>query len=392
MEAEVGEVRSSFWRGRTVEILAASLDRLLPPGEVCPGCDWGHFEPAAAAEAKRALFLETMQRIGKLSAGAFGDLPIARSPLEYRIRNRFHLEGRGRELVLGQFAARTHRIEPIAGCRALTPQTARILPAIRDALAATGAAVIELATLEDHAGERRLARAVLADGPKRQLQPAANSVLAALAPYFSGAKVVGREGRLVREWGDARLALVVGARTFLVSVDTFFQGNRHLAPMLSADVGAASGSPPGDALDAFGGVGFFAAPLLDAGHSVVSVEGSTIAARDAAKTRLSWPDAEHWKIVPSSVAGFLASSPRRFDLVVADPPRAGLVGVARPLAQRAGRRFVYVSCDPATLARDLAEILAEGFEIGDARLYDFFPLTHRVEAVVALTRGAVKNV
>jgi 23S rRNA (uracil1939-C5)-methyltransferase len=138
-------------------------------------------------------------------------------------------------------------------------------------------------------------------------------------------------------------------------------------------------------------VGFFAASLLEKGHSVVSVEGSPSAARDAGKTRLDWADADRWKIVPSSVAGFLSSSPRRFDLVVADPPRAGLVHIARPLAARARKRFIYVSCDPATLARDLAEILADGFEIAGARLYDLFPLTHRVEAVVTLVRGARKT-
>jgi tRNA/tmRNA/rRNA uracil-C5-methylase (TrmA/RlmC/RlmD family) len=134
-------------------------------------------------------------------------------------------------------------------------------------------------------------------------------------------------------------------------------------------------------------VGFFAAALLDAGHSVVSVEGSASAARDAAKTRLLWSDADRWKIVPSSVAGFLSSSARSFERVVVDPPRAGLGAVALPIGERARRQLVYVSCDPATLARDLAQLSADGFEIADTRLYDLFALTHRVEAVVTLVRG-----
>ncbi|HEV8232835.1 MAG TPA: hypothetical protein VGQ75_10855 [Thermoanaerobaculia bacterium] len=388
MVAEVQEIRRSFWRGRTVEVLASSRDRVLSPEENCPGCDWGYFELSAAREAKRALFLETMQRIGKIPAGAFGDLPIAPSPLAYRIRNRFHLSGRGTELVLGQFAARTHRVETVAGCRALSEPTSAMLPAVAEALAATGAAVSELATLEDRAGGKRLARAALSDGPKRQLRSDAEAVLGALAPLFAGVKVVDFEGRFLREAGEPRLEIHAGGRPFLVSVDTFFQGNRHLAERLLADVEEASGLPAADALDAFGGVGFFTAALLAAGHGVVSVEGSPSAARDAAMTRLAWPDADRWKILPSSVAGFLSASPARFELVVADPPRAGLAGIARPLAARARKRFVYVSCDPATLARDLPEVLAEGFEITGARLYDLFPLTHRVEAVVALARGA----
>jgi 23S rRNA (uracil1939-C5)-methyltransferase len=386
--AEVQEIRRSFWRGRATEVLAPSRDRVLSPENVCPGCDWGHFETSAAREAKRALFLETMQRIGKIPAGAFGELPIAPSPLAYRIRNRFHLSGRGAELLLGQFAARTHRVENVAGCRAISEPTSRHLPAVRGALAATGAAISELATLEDPAGEKRLARAVLPDGPKRLLRSDAEAVAGALAPLFSGVKVVDREGAHLSEAGDARLEIYAGERPFLVSVDTFFQGNRHLAGKLLADVEKASGGPPADALDAFGGVGFFASALLAAGHSVASVEGNRWAARDAAMTRMRWPDAERWKIVPSSVSGFLAASPTRFEVVVADPPRAGLAGIAGPLAARARRRFVYVSCDPATLARDLPEVLAQGFEIAGAQLYDLFPLTHRVEAIVTLTRGA----
>jgi 23S rRNA (uracil1939-C5)-methyltransferase len=387
VEAEVREVRRSFWRGRTVAVLAPSRERVLTSQE-CPGCDWGHFEPAAAREAKRSLFLETMQRIGKLPPEIFGELPITPSPLAYRIRNRFHLEGRGAELVLGQFAARTHRVEPIGNCRALTPQTAALLPSIRDSLAATGAAVSELATLEATSGERRLARATLGETGKRQARTEADAILRALEPFFGGVKVVDGEGILLRETGDKRLELEVAGRTFLVSVDTFFQGNRHLAGRLMSEVANASGETAGDALDAFGGVGFFAAGLLEAGHSTTSVEGSASAARDAAKTRLGWPDADRWKIVPSSVGGFLSSSPKRFDLVVADPPRTGLARLAAPLGQRARRRFVYVSCEPSTLARDLAELSDEGFEIADARLFDLFPLTHRVESVVILVREA----
>ncbi len=329
-----------------------------------------------------------MQRIGKIPPESFGELPIAASPLAYRIRSRFHLEGRGVDLVLGQFAPRSHRLEPIAGCRALTPGTSDLLPRVRDALAASGAFVIELATIENPSGARRLARAVLGETGKRRSRLDAQAVIGALSPFFAGVRVVDRDGRTLAEAGESRLAMEVAGRTFLVSVDTFFQGNRHLAGMLSGDVARAGGSEPGDALDAFGGVGFFAAAFLDAGHSVTSVEGSAPAARDAAKTRPGWADADRWRLVPSSVESFLSSSTRRFDVVVADPPRAGLGPLAAPLAMRARRTFIAVSCEPATLARDLPHLIGGGFEIADARLYDLFPLTHRVEAVVTLVREA----
>jgi 23S rRNA (uracil1939-C5)-methyltransferase len=388
VDAGIEEVRKSFWRGRTIEVLEASPDRTLAPSETCPGCDWDHYEAGAALLAKRSLFLETMQRIGKIPQEAFGELPIAGSPLAYRIRSRFHAAGRGDELVLGQFAPRSHRIESIASCRALTPQMAAHLPSLREALAVSGAGVTELATLEDPAGERRLARAVLAETGKRQSRSEAQAVIGALAASFAGVRVVDSNGRTLAEAGESRLEIEAAGRPFLVSADSFFQGNRHLAGTLSADVARASGVPPGSALDAFGGVGFFAGALLDAGHSVTSVEGSAPAARDAAKTRPRWDDADRWRIVPSSVEDFLSSSTRRFDVVVADPPRAGLSGLTVPLAERARRTFVAVSCEPATLARDLPHLMNAGFEIADARLYDLFPLTHRVEAVITLSRRA----
>jgi 23S rRNA (uracil1939-C5)-methyltransferase len=382
----VEEVRKSFWRGRAVAVVAASSDRILSPAEACPGCDWGHYDIAAAREAKRALFRETLQRIGKISADQFGELPIVPSETGYRLRNRFHVAGRGAALVVGQFAGRSHRVLPVSACRAITPAMATLLPQVRDALAADQAAVSEVATLENLAGDRRLARVTLPETSRRQNRADAESVGSRLAPLFAGLEVVDRDGRVLFQAGNARLAIETGGRRFQVSAGSFFQGNRHLAERLLADVTeAAGGSRPGEALDAFGGVGFFAAALLDAGHTVTSVEGNPSAARDAARTRQGWDDAERWRIVPSSVAGFLSSSSRRFDLVVVDPPRAGLSRLARPIAERARRRLVYVSCDPATLARDLADLLSD-FEIAGARLYDLFPLTHRVESVVTLVR------
>ncbi|HEX9149928.1 MAG TPA: hypothetical protein VF958_12260, partial [Thermoanaerobaculia bacterium] len=245
VEAEIDEIRSTFWRGRTVEVLSASQDRVLSPAEACPGCDWGHFEPSAARQAKRALFLETMQRIAKLRPDAFGELPIAPSPLRYRIRNRFHLEGRGADLVLGQFAGRTHHVESVGGCRALTEQTAAILAAVREALAGSGAAASEFATLEDPAGERRLARVALGDAAKRHGRSHAEAVSDALSTFFAGVKVVDGQGTLLREAGEPRLAIATGARVFQVSVDSFFQGNRHLAGRVLTDVAEATAGPPG---------------------------------------------------------------------------------------------------------------------------------------------------
>src|SRR5262249_17865965 len=152
------------------------------------------------------------------------------------------------------------------------------------------------------------------------------------------------------------LDIAIAGRAFPISVDTFFQANRFLAPALFGDVAAeAADVPAGAALDAFGGAGLFAGALLDAGHRVQTVESDPGAVGDARRARESWRDGDRWEIAASTVEGFLEEDDRTFDAVVVDPPRAGLgVPLARALAGRARRRLVYVSCDPATLARDLA--------------------------------------
>ena len=375
------EVKKRFWRGRLEAVLEPSPDRLAGPHAGCAGCDWAHLAPEAARDAKRELFLETMRRIGKLEPDLFGELPVESSPAEYRLRVRFHAAG-GR---VGYYAPGSHRVVSAASCEAIAAPTRALLPALEAAAASSGASVTEVALLEARDGSRRLVRATAAGPP-----PAAARLGESLRSSFDGVTVRSPEGRLQVERGERALALTAGGRSFSVAVDTFFQGNRFLLDRLCEDVAAeAARVAPGDALDAFGGTGLFAGALLSAGHRVQSVEAEAGAVADARRTRAEWPDAERWEIAAATVERFLEEDDRRFGAVVVDPPRAGLgEALARELARRAKARFVYVSCDPATLARDLAALTGEGFVIRTARLYDVFAFTHRVEALVALERAA----
>jgi tRNA/tmRNA/rRNA uracil-C5-methylase (TrmA/RlmC/RlmD family) len=385
VETSVYEMKKRFWRGRLVAVREASPGRVEGPHASCAGCDWAHFAPGPAREAKRELFLETMGRIGGLEAALFGELPVEPSEAGYRIRVRLHAGTSGREVSLGYFAPGSHRIWPADACEAIAGPTRELLPRVHEALGEGGAAVSELAILENLEGTSRIARAT-ADG-----RPAEIARLALrMAELFDGVRVLGPNGELFVERGERALDLRVGERPFSVSVDTFFQANRHLLPALVSDVAtAARRADPGAGLDAFGGVGLFGGALLDAGHSVVSVESDPGAAADARRTRERWPDGARWEIAPLPLGAFLEEDDRRFRCAVVDPPRAGLgLATAGALADRVERLVVYVSCDPATLARDLPAFLARGFRIGAARLYDLFAFTHRVEALVRLERAA----
>ena len=376
----VYQVKKKFWRGRVAAVREASADRVGGPHADCAGCDWAFVEPSAAHRAKRELFRETMERLGRLDASAFGELPVVASPPGYRMRARLHADG-GR---IGYFAPGSHRVVTARDCEALSEDTRRLLPAIESALRASGAAGSELAILEDVGGSGRVARWT-APGTR-----AAAEKLATAVPGFAGVRVEDERGAVLHEEGEATLEMRVEARVFHVSVDTFFQGNRHLVgPLYRAVASEARLARAGDALDAFGGVGLFAGALLDAGHRVVSVESDPEASADAAATLARWDDGERCELVRGALEDFLREDSRRFACVVADPPRAGLGReLARELARRTEGAFVYVSCDPATLARDLSAILEEGFRIRTASLFDLFAFTHRVEALIALERAA----
>ena len=382
VDAEVLEVHRKFWKSRAATIRTRSaLRRTGPHAQGCAGCDWSHYDIASALSSKRDLFLETMQRIGDLPGSLFGDLPIEESALAYRLRSRFHVAGRGESARIGYFAPGTHDVEGAENCEALSESMRALLPSLGQAIAESGASVTEVATVESLDASRRLARATLAAGADRR---AANRVQDALFDLFDGVAVADVEGPVLARGGERRLWIPVGEHEFPLTPGTFFQSNRHLLESLYGGVAReATGVAPGRALDLFGGVGLFAGALLDAGHAVVTVEANHAAVEQAAAASRRWR-AGSWTIHHEEALAFLGRNREGFDITVADPPRSGLgTAVTRALACRGGL-LVYVSCEPATLARDLAVFVAEGLHIRTSRLYDLYPLTHRVEAIVAL--------
>jgi tRNA/tmRNA/rRNA uracil-C5-methylase (TrmA/RlmC/RlmD family) len=258
-----------------------------------------------------------------------------------------------------------------------------LLAELSSAIGGSGAPVLEVATVESLDASRRLARATLPEGADRR---DANALLDGLSDLFDGVAVTDSRGDVFARGGERRLWIPVGGREHPVTAATFFQSNRHLLESLLAGVAReAAAVSPDRALDLFGGSGFFAGALLDAGHAVVTVEADHAAVEQAAAAKKRWR-ATRWEVHHGDALAFLDRTRERFGVAVADPPRAGLgAPLARTLARRAGGLLVYVSCEPATLARDLAVLLAEGLHIRSARLYDLYPLTHRVEAIVALS-------
>jgi tRNA/tmRNA/rRNA uracil-C5-methylase (TrmA/RlmC/RlmD family) len=199
----------------------------------------------------------------------------------------------------------------------------------------------------------------------------------------------GQGGAVTAVRGRGYLSQRAAGREWRVSAGAFWQVHPAAADALASAVVAAVEPRAGDvALDLYCGVGLFAgvlAPLAGPGGTVVGVESDAASVRDARHNLREWP----WARVHRGDVGQVLRRGGLPDarLVVADPPRAGLAReVIEFLGSGAAERFGYVSCDPATLARDVGLLLARGWELADLRAFDAFPMTHHVECVATLVR------
>jgi tRNA/tmRNA/rRNA uracil-C5-methylase (TrmA/RlmC/RlmD family) len=365
---------AKFWRADAVEILDASPDRVesvwlaAGPGGVGGG-ELAHVSLEGQRAWKKAVLAEQLQRLAKLDL----DVPVQAAPgdderggLGWRTRIDLVADAEGRA---GMHGFRSHTVKVLDS-----------MPLASDAIAA-----LDLFGRRWTAGAR-----VEAVAPTSGDAP---MVLVDDAPYDLGR---GRMDGRTNARTAVREHVQVGERgyTFRVAGAGFWQVHREAPDLLVKAVLAGLGDVEGAAvLDLYAGSGLFTAPLSDAvGETgeVVSVEGDARAVKDA---RRNLHDRANVELHSGDVAQVLTgrvdadSDVVHADAVVLDPPRtgAGRAVVAGITALRP-ERVVYVACDPAALARDIALFAADGYGLADLQAYDLFPMTHHLEAVAVLTR------
>jgi len=183
-------------------------------------------------------------------------------------------------------------------------------------------------------------------------------------------------------FGDRSLVYSTEHFDYQVSAGAFFQVNRFLLDdMITTVTAGRSGKV---ALDLYAGGGFFSLPLAEKSQQLIAVEASTYSYSD-----LKANAPHNVKAIRGATEEFLRSEVRRYspDLILVDPPRAGLgENTARLLGRTSAPRVTYVSCDPATLARDMKVLLESGFHVEEAHLFDLFPQTFHLESVLHLAR------
>ena len=386
VRARVVEEKRGYATAEAEEIVLAAPERVAPMCRhfgACGGCQYQHANYAAQIEYKKAILRETLER-GGVKAPEEMDVAAAQ-PWGYRNRIRVALDGDGR---VGYRGRRSHAVIPIAECPIAAPVLVRAALAAGE-IARGGAKrlrVDELRLFCDAEEKTLLASAVTANGSHGFEEFA--KAMAARIPELKGAELLvaggrGQAERKVTQWGAEFLNYRAAGFEYRVDQGAFFQVNRRLVDELVERVtGEVRG---GVAWDLFAGVGLFARQLAKNFERVIAVEAAP-AAMAALEHNLAGTSA---KAVKAATLEFLRHATRSEppDLIVVDPPRTGLgAETTALLGEIAAPAVVYVSCDPATLARDLRALLGAGYEIKQVSLADLFPQTFHLETVVRLRR------
>jgi tRNA/tmRNA/rRNA uracil-C5-methylase (TrmA/RlmC/RlmD family) len=399
--ARVTEVTSRFARADAVEILQPSPDRVEAPCPNarpggCGGCDWQHAALPAQRALKAAVIAQHLRRLAGVDrevtvepmpgdetapAGKPAGTSATGGGLGWRTRVQFAVREDG---VAGLRGHRSHEVVDVGDCLIAHPRIRELGIPRRDW---PQTSAVEAVVGSAGPGESPAERTVIIT-PASHAGPGGRWDAAALLPAESVLSRAGR--RLTPIRGRGWLSQRAAGREWRVSAGAFWQVHPAAADTLTEAVLAATEPKPGDTvLDLYCGAGLFAgavAPLVGPDGTVVGIESDQTAVRDARHNLRDWP----WtRVHRGDVAQVLRHNtlpPAR--LAIADPPRAGL---AREVidylsAAPAAERFAYVSCDPATLARDLGLLLARGWALAELRAFDAFPMTHHVECVATLTR------
>ncbi len=398
IEAALTEEKSGFARAQASKIIEPSPYRTQPPcphfGR-CGGCQYQHATYDHQLEIKKGILRENLRRIAKLELQC--EIEVHPSP-PWNYRNRSRLQVRTQPaFAAGYFKFASHELLAVEDCPISSPLINRGIAALwragRAGHAVEGVREVEFFANADDT--KLLLEFLCAPEARRAAVRAWAEELCAAMPEITGIVAFREPQKGVQEplvaVGASELTYQTKTGAYRVSAGAFFQTNRFLTEEL---VNIVTAGRSGDlALDLYAGVGLFSTALACDFRHIVSVEMSQTAAND-----LQYNLPVNGKAVQSTIEQYFAGEAVRVgknalppshkpDLIVVDPPRSGLGDpVARALASAAAPRITYVSCDPATLARDLVPLQAADYRVEQAHLVDLFPQTYHLESVMQLVR------
>jgi 23S rRNA (uracil1939-C5)-methyltransferase len=392
VRVHITEEKKSYSEAEPLDTLIASADRIAPQClyfGICGGCNYQHANYELQLAMKEAILRESLARGGVTPTEKID--VIAADPWAYRNRIRLGFDAHGNPGYRGR---RSHAIVPISECPIAAPALISAAEMIAKVCRSASPAIRlhEVSLFCNHDESALLAALFTASADKRGLESILHEIAEGI-PTLKGAEVVAVTGehqpaRTLAQWGDSSITYQVEGFDYRVDQGAFFQVNRFLIDVLIDRVVA--GHTGAIAWDLFAGVGLFARQLTKSFGKVVAVEsapnsiaalGANLGGTTGTAVRATTLDFLRRAVQPGKNAGKL----ERPDLVVVDPPRTGLgAEVTTLLGQVAPNTIVYVSCDPATLGRDLKALIEAGYAIHSIALADLFPQTYHLESIVKL--------
>jgi 23S rRNA (uracil1939-C5)-methyltransferase len=338
------------------EIVTPSPLRIEPPCPYfgrCGGCDFQQLTYEAQLISKAEIIRDCLRRIAGLKN--LPELNVQPSK-EWRYRSRAVWQLDGSEKTIGYYERASRNVCDVADCAVLVPELQQTLERVRQT--SWTSIPPDLKHLQAVTGENGVS----------------------VSPEFA-------------EFRTTEVHLKVGEEVYTFNAEAFFQINQELLePIMNFALSEARGE---SAIDLYCGVGLFTLPLARRFKQVVGVESNHVATRFA-RRNLQLAGLENTRIHTAAVSDWITTATvgrARCDFVLLDPPRAGAESaVIKGILKFGPQKISYVSCDPATLARDLKKLIAGGYEIDSIAAFDLFPQTHHVETVVRLKLRAANDV
>jgi 23S rRNA (uracil1939-C5)-methyltransferase len=371
---QVDEDRERYARGRLIEVLRPSAVRQTPRCKhfkTCGGCHYQHLAYERQLAAKASILRDQLSRIGRIEDPPVEPTVASSNAWNYRNHAKFHLTPAGRLGYMGVREAGIGRagVVGIEECHLPEESINDFWPQV-----------------ELQPGSE-VERASLRAGTDGDLM----LVLESSTPATPGLEIEAGisvahlyEGDCVMLAGDPCTTITILGRDFQVSADSFFQVNAAIAECMVRDVLGTAPTAMSTAIDAYCGVGLFSAFLAPRCARLISIESSTAACADFAANLDEFENVELYEGLAERTLPALDVTP---DIVLVDPPRAGVGKAALDaIVRMAPEKILYVSCDPATLARDARRLIRSGYGLARVTPFDMFPQTYHIESISVFER------
>lgn len=358
-------------QARLIEVLTPAPQRISPRCPhfgLCGGCHYQHLSYADQLQAKEEILRDQLQRLGKIKEPPVQPIVPAPKPWHYRNHVQFHLDSAGR---LGFIRQDNEGVLPIETCFLPEQPIADFWPQLQ-LDADTSLERISLRT--DSYGDLMLTLYAASPDLPEIISEAGVSI----------AHVVADDTLLVG--GDDHLTFEILGKSFRVSPAAFFQVNTLMAEKMVQHLLDNLHLPVRTVLDVYCGGGLFSAFLAPHCETLIGVETSPAACEDFS---INLDACDHVALYEAPAEVVLPSLDVRADLIVVDPPREGLHPRALDaIVRAAAREIAYISCDPATLARDAARLQKQGYRLRQVTPFDLFPQTYHIESISFFDRAA----